>query len=530
MKIPTKKELLELQKRYRTDKKIGEVLGGVDAYLVAYWRRKKGIPPFSYPKYTKNQIMELWEQYGSDTLAGDALDITGNAFRYWRNKYGIKEKPQELKLEQMQLPLPGIESRSRKKKRWSYLHKILYKKGVLRKLEQGIEASLAPDRVFIDYMDGESCEFLSSGHSDLPEKRESKMGMPEVYALYNCHPLSERDDDRLKAFCNQIRMSSPSGGGQILNGISDGDILPGEVVISNVPGIMGAGAVGALALTIDKHAILNSILTNHVDIPVFDVVRITLLDTPPRFVEPLDIVLYMYFKGFEAELRDSGIEYAGDTVANYNLDRRFTLCYLSRFLNCRAAGISCCKIVEKRLRKKALTKFDVVASDPGANYRLTFRQSVLEIEPMIAVFNNGRLNVDTVREMADSKIDTVFTGFYSGGMRGDLAEMASILGKRKIPPSIRMLIRPATSDILSSAIGDGSLRTLVDAGCTMVHPSPDSIDAAFGAMLPEMGSLLITDPLLLNFIPDRYPHPVYVTNHQVAVSSALNGAIIDPRE
>ena len=61
MKIPKKEELLKLQAQYKTDRKIGEALGGVPEYLVAYWRRKKNIGRYSRPKYSKAQIRDLWE-------------------------------------------------------------------------------------------------------------------------------------------------------------------------------------------------------------------------------------------------------------------------------------------------------------------------------------------------------------------------------------------------------------------------------------------------------------------------------------
>ena len=56
--IPTKAELLRLQKLYKTDEKIGERLGGVPAYLVAYWRRKKNIPKYSLPKFSEAEIQK----------------------------------------------------------------------------------------------------------------------------------------------------------------------------------------------------------------------------------------------------------------------------------------------------------------------------------------------------------------------------------------------------------------------------------------------------------------------------------------
>ncbi|MGB5137132.1 MAG: hypothetical protein WBP29_01220, partial [Candidatus Zixiibacteriota bacterium] len=68
-RIPTKQELLQLQKLYRTDKKIAQALGGVTEQLIAYWRRKKGIGKSVFPKYSYPEIKELWERYGDDAKA-----------------------------------------------------------------------------------------------------------------------------------------------------------------------------------------------------------------------------------------------------------------------------------------------------------------------------------------------------------------------------------------------------------------------------------------------------------------------------
>jgi len=73
--MPTKAELLQLQKLYKTDEKIGERLGGVPAYLVAYWRRKKNIPKYSLPKFSESEVRNLWERYGDDEKCGLELGI-----------------------------------------------------------------------------------------------------------------------------------------------------------------------------------------------------------------------------------------------------------------------------------------------------------------------------------------------------------------------------------------------------------------------------------------------------------------------
>ena len=110
MRIPKKEELVKLQAQYKTDKKIGEVLG-VPAFLVAYWRRKKKILKYALPKYSFERIKELWEIHGDDLKAGRELSISKAAFYKWRRKYNLLEKPRILKLAQLELSLPEMSKR-----------------------------------------------------------------------------------------------------------------------------------------------------------------------------------------------------------------------------------------------------------------------------------------------------------------------------------------------------------------------------------------------------------------------------------
>jgi hypothetical protein len=102
-RIPTKQELLQLQKLYRTDKRIGQALGNASEQLVAYWRRKKGVGKSVFPKYSQREISELWERFGDDLRAGQELGITKQAFYRWRKKYNIFGQPAILRLEQLEL-------------------------------------------------------------------------------------------------------------------------------------------------------------------------------------------------------------------------------------------------------------------------------------------------------------------------------------------------------------------------------------------------------------------------------------------
>ncbi len=104
MRSPKKSELLRLQSLYQTDARIADVLA-VPEYLIGYWRRKKGLPRYNAPKFSREQVVELWERYADDFRCGRELNISRAAFYSWRRRYEILAKPAVLKLEQLELRL-----------------------------------------------------------------------------------------------------------------------------------------------------------------------------------------------------------------------------------------------------------------------------------------------------------------------------------------------------------------------------------------------------------------------------------------
>ena len=134
-RIPTKGELLRLQKLYRSDKKMAEILGGdVTEQLVAYWRRKKGIARYSFPKFSEKDIQDAWDRFGDDFHAGLELGLSKAAFYNWRRRYKITRKPAALKLEQLSLELFTDEKSDHK--RQGNGHQTIVQKLLAHRLDQ----------------------------------------------------------------------------------------------------------------------------------------------------------------------------------------------------------------------------------------------------------------------------------------------------------------------------------------------------------------------------------------------------------
>ncbi len=74
------------------------------------------------------------------------------------------------------------------------------------------------------------------------------------------------------------------------------------------------------------------------------------------------------------------------------------------------------------------------------------------------------------RELKGTKIHQVFIGTCTNGRLEDLAIAAGILKGKKRHPETRLIVAPASRQVLLDAIKAGYIQTLVEAGAAIVPP------------------------------------------------------------
>ncbi len=79
-------------------------------------------------------------------------------------------------------------------------------------------------------------------------------------------------------------------------------------------------------------------------------------------------------------------------------------------------------------------------------------------------------NVHALGDYAGAEVDFVFVGTCTNGRIEDLRAAAEVLRGRRVAPGARMLVVPASSQVLEQAMEEGVLQTLVEAGATIGTP------------------------------------------------------------
>jgi len=165
--------------------------------------------------------------------------------------------------------------------------------------------------------------------------------------------------------------------------------------------------------------------------------------------------------------------------------------------------------------------------DPDAVYEVDYTLDVSQLEPQIAL-PHSPANTVNLSQALGQPIQQAFIGTCTNGRLDDLAAAAAVLRGQKV--RTRLIIIPASSQVLLEATRAGYIATFIEAGATIGTPGcGPCMGNHMGIPAPNETTISSANR---NFkgrmgTPDA---PVYLASPAVVAASAICGAIADPRE
>lgn len=527
-KIPTKAELIQLQKLYRTDEKIGERLGGVPAYLVAYWRRKKNVPRHSQPKFSEAEIRNLWERYGDDDKCGLELGISKAAFYNWRRRYGIKEKPAFLKLEQLEFPFPGVKTGSRAASLYgkrAVAQKILAHAAGQEKIDVGDTAVVEPD-------------LLVSSHSVAEVLRQFKDIGPEF--IFNPNKLflslsatngeSARENKEVREFARRqsIRNAAESFEGITHQlAVEKGLALPGQLALGLDQRTTAFGALGMFATTVTPSEMATIWASGKIWLKVPPTIRIDISGRRSRGVYGRDIAMSITSRLRQEGAEYKAVEYYGSAVTQMSINERQTLSLLSTSMSAMAALCPFDSSVRRYLNGRAIAQYQPLVADKDAEYIEIFQINIEHLVPQI-MCPGGPDDVKAVAEVENLPVTQVVIGSSANGRFEDLRIAAEVLKGRQVSDNCQLYICPASRSVYIEALKKGLIRILAEAGATILPPGIEPGSDSLIPVLSDGEHRLSTGCGPLPGQRSDDPTATYYCSPATAAASAINAAITEP--
>jgi len=531
-KIPTKAELIQLQKLYKTDEKIAERLGNVTPQLVAYWRRKKNIPKHSFPKFSREEIKELWERFGDDYRCGLELGISKAAFYNWRRRYGYMDRPAFLKLEQLELNLGGPGEAIRRRSHYGHQtlsQKVLAEKVGLDRVDPGQIIEVEPDLA------------MSPGSAGLVLDHFEDIGLnyvwnPNRIVLSLDHGSPDSSDNTaeshksLREFARRqnIKYIYDFGEGlchQLI--VEKAHILPGQLAFGTDRRTSSYGCLGAFAVEVTPLEMASVWATGKLPLTVPATAKVIINGHMPPGVFAKDVILFVAGKLGSSGDGNRVIEFYGTTVTQMSISDRFTLTSLASGMGMRTAVVPFDSITRRYLLRRTNMPYRPALADKDAIYSVSYEFNIDQLEPQIAC-PHAVDNVVPVAEVEGTPLNQVVIGSDTSGRFDDLRVAADILKGKKINPEIRVIVYPGSRDIYLEALKKGLLRAFVEAGAVVMSPGCQPGDNNLPGRLAAGERCLATTGSNHRASMGSKEAEVFLASPATAASSALRGAIAVP--
>jgi 3-isopropylmalate dehydratase large subunit len=104
-----------------------------------------------------------------------------------------------------------------------------------------------------------------------------------------------------------------------------------------------------------------------------------------------------------------------------------------------------------------------------------------DVEPMVALPSRPD-NARPASTVDTTRVDQVFIGSCAGGRLADLHEAADVLRGQRVADGMRLLVGPASTEVLRQATDDGTIGTLLAAGATLLPPGCGACLGRFGTL------------------------------------------------
>ena len=311
-----------------------------------------------------------------------------------------------------------------------------------------------------------------------------------------------------------------------------GVIYPGMIVVATDSHTTTHGAFGAMGTGCGATDMATILMTGELWFRVPEVIEVRLDGCPQKGVYPKDVILEVLGRIRADGAVYKAIDFTGSYVEQLGVAGRMTICNMAVEMGAKTAYMQPNQAVLDYVSKRAVRPYEVQYTDPDFVYEESYTFDVSKIEPNLACPSSVE-NVHPLSEVTaggEIRLNQGYIGSCTGGRTEDMAIAAQILKGHHIPPYARLIIVPASSEVMTECLEKGYIQDLIAAGATITTPGCGAcLGAHEGVIAP--GEVCITSTNR-NF-PGRMGSTdaqLYLASPATVAASMIEGRITDPRK
>ena len=329
-------------------------------------------------------------------------------------------------------------------------------------------------------------------------------------------------------------------------------ILPGQTILGADSHTTHYGWMGAFGAGIGRTEVAALWATGELWLRVPESMKITVTGELRPGVTAKDLCLYVIGRlGADGGLYQS-IEFHGEAIGKLSLESRMVIPNMMAEFGAKNAYLApdeaVFRWVAEKLTKRLVTSDQGLATretrvtshlslvtdlalypDPDARYASEYTYDGSAVELMVS----GPHRVDASAPLSQFRgklVNQAFLGTCTNGRLEDLAAAAEVVRGKRIAHGTRMVVIPASSEVLKEAMKLGYIQDFVEAGAVIGVPGcGPCMGNHLGILAP--GEVCISSANR-NF-KGRMGQPeaeIYLANPAVVAASAVAGYIVDPQD
>ncbi len=368
----------------------------------------------------------------------------------------------------------------------------------------GVKRVSCPDKIVIvlDHVTPASSEKYAQNHKEIREF-VTVQGISHFFDINNgiCHQV----------FCEQ------------------GFALPGKLIVGSDSHTTSYGSLGAFSAGIGRTEAASVWATDEIWLRVPETIKIELSGRLQPGVSAKDVILKIIGDNGADRANYKAVEFADPAAQKFSVSSRFVLCNMAAEMGAKNGYFPADKTVVEYLNRITNEKIEPVFSDEDASFESVLSYDLSLIEPQVACPHTVD-NVKPVSEVEGLAFDQGLIGTCTNGRLEDLKEAASLLRGKKIAPSVRVIVVPASRQEYLKALREGVMETLIEAGCVVLNPGcGPCLGAHQGVLAPGERALSTANRNFKGRMGSR-DSEIYLASPATVAASAVEGKLCDPRK
>jgi 3-isopropylmalate/(R)-2-methylmalate dehydratase large subunit len=245
-------------------------------------------------------------------------------------------------------------------------------------------------------------------------------------------------------------------------------ILPGEILVCCDSHTCSAGALNGIGRGLGEIELIYALATGQTWFRVAPTIRYEFVGSLRHGVEAKDVFLHIAQRF--GDHVGSSVEFGGSGLASLTITQRRTIAAMCAEISAEFVVFEFDDTVARFLASRGRVA-EGVWPDPDAVYAEVRTVDLGDVEAMVAGPHHVVGSSMPAREVAGTAINRAFIGSCANGTLEDLHQAADVLRGRHVDRRVQLIVTPASQSIYRTALDDGTLHDLAEAGAIVTTPS-----------------------------------------------------------